>query len=405
MLALGPYPPPQPSSLGEGGGGFALPLPPRGRGIKGDGGPAANRTAMRRPVLRGRTFAASYQRGSDPKRLDGEWYSAHPPPRPSSPGDGGDGSPSPYRPAGGGSRGRAERHRLRRRRATDRPAIPRRRRDDRRPVKRPANAGEAPPWGSCGPASPDTRSGGGLTPGQHPPPPPLPPPARGRGIKGEGGAPAPQARPRGQPAFIAPSTQGAEQRARRLAGAAEALPYASSGRGWQTARQRPACLRRGARIALHPDPTPSERGGNFPRPAALREGARGGWRTCGPGCQRCGSLSSGDRIHIRISLGRTLRPELVSDERVGTLHPNPPPSEREEGIALPLPPCGRGIKGEGVVRCSRSSLGGAAFESGALRVRESLSPCLGEGLSTHRRRGSPACGDPGTRRAPIRRPP
>ena len=250
---------PLPSSLEEEGRGFALPLPPRGRGIKGDGGPAANRTAMRRPVLRGRTFAASYQRGSDPKRLDGEWYSAHPPPRPSSPGEGGDGSPSPSRPAGGGSRGRVVRLRLRRRRATDRPAIPRRRRDDRRSVKRPANAGEAPPWGSCGPASPGTRSGGGLTPGQPPPPPPLPPPARGRGIKGEGGAPAPQARPRGQPAFIAPSTQGAEQRARRLTGAAEALPYASSGRGWQTARQRPACLRRGARIALHPDPTPSER--------------------------------------------------------------------------------------------------------------------------------------------------
>ena len=76
-----------------------------------------------------------------------------------------------------------------------------------------------------------------------------------------------------------------------------------------------------------------------------------------------------------------------------TLRPNPPPSEREEGVRLPLPPCGRGIEGEGDRRSSRSPRE-ASSASRALVARESLSPCSGERLSIIRRASSPTCGEP-----------
>ena len=86
----------------------------------------------------------------------------------------------------------------------------------------------------------------------------------------------------------------------------------------------------------------------------------------------------------------------------GSLHPNPPPSAREEGGVRPLPPGGRGIQGEGDAtrsRCSREPF--STLEREALHHLESLAgkharvwgrqnPRGPQANPCHRRTGRPA---------------
>ena len=120
-----------------------------------------------------------------------------------------------------------------------------------------------------------------------------------------------------------------------------ALREGDQGGGCLAGRKVPGLLANGRRSLAHPQPRTllprrGRRGKAFPLPLCGRgiEG-EGDW----PGTSR--RLA---RLVPRLRAATLAESGLISG---APSTPNPPPSAREEGETLPLPRCGRGIKGEG----------------------------------------------------------
>jgi len=206
--------------------------------------------------------------------------------------------------------------------------------------------------------------------------------------------PPPSAREEGR--STAPSRVaggGSRGRVRRRA-------QAAGRQGWRQAGAEPWCRGLAAR-RMHPPPRPSslaEGGGSQHPPPALREGDRGGGRLAGFLLTNRSSFSAtvaglpppSAALPLREAAGRLPPRDAAgtpADDHAtvaqSTLHPNPPPSQRE--ATLPRPRCGTGIQGEGAVH-----LPGHPTETGGGLARRAKT-------DTIRPRASPSATEPGLR--------